>query len=237
MSFLSYNNLVQQYFIDEKLNTGKKILLPEDVLYHLIKVLRKDEKYVFRICDSLGVIYHAHLIDRQHCIIEEETGENNELDCRITCILSLIKNDKLELCIQKLTELGVSRIVLYEAQRSVVRLKEEKKLLRLSKIAREAAEKCHRNIIPEICSVSSLKKLTEYKSDVNYFCYEAEKNIADIEKAASITYVIGPEGGFTEEEFQQFSEMGFESISLGKRILRAETAAIYMTCIIAGKCQ
>ena len=237
MSFLSYNNLVQQYFIDEKLSVGMKVLLPEEVLYHLIKVLRKDDKYIFRVCDAEGTIYHAHLVDKKHCVIEEETGENNEPGCRITCILSLIKNDKLELCIQKLTELGVSRIVLYEAHRSVVRLKDEKKVLRLSKIAREAAEQSHRNIIPEICSVSSITELAAYKGAINYFCYEAEKNIAEIEKASSITYVIGPEGGFTEDECRQFEDMGFESISLGKRILRAETAAIYMTCIIVGKCQ
>lgn len=237
MSFLSYNILVQQYFIDEKLNTGMEILLPQDVLYHLVKVLRKDEKYLFRICDGEGTIFHAHLIDRQRCIIEENTEENNELDCRITCILSLIKNDKLELCVQKLTELGVSRIVLYEAQRSVVRLKEDRKMLRLSKIAREAAEQSHRNMIPEICTLNSLKEAASYMGDVNYFCYEAEKNIAEIEKARSITYVIGPEGGFTDVECRCFSDMGFESVSLGKRILRAETAAIYMTCIIAGKCQ
>ncbi len=237
MSFLSYNILVQQYFIDEKLNIGMEILLPQDVLYHLIKVLRKDETYKFRICDSAGNIFYAHLIDRQRCLIEENTEENNELDCKITCILSLIKNDKLELCVQKLTELGVSRIVFYEARRSVVRLKEDRKVLRLSKIAREAAEQSHRNMIPEICSVNSLKELASYKSDVNYFCYEVESNIADIQKADSITYVIGPEGGFTDEEYRSFTDMGFESVSLGKRILRAETAAIYMTCIIAGKCQ
>ncbi len=228
---------MQQYFIQEKLGTGMKVLLPQEILYHLIKVLRKDEKYVFRICDRDGVIYHARLIDRQHCMIEEKTEENNELECRITCILSLIKNDKLELCVQKLTELGVNRIVLYEAQRSIVRLKEEKKTIRLSKIAREAAEQSHRNYIPEICSVSSIQQLVNYKSDINYFCYEAEKEIRDIRKADSITYVIGPEGGFTAEEYHQFTDMGFESVSLGKRILRAETAAIYMTCIIASKCQ
>ena len=228
---------MQQYFIGQKLESGMKVLLSQDILYHLIKVLRKDEKYVFRICDSEGNIFFAHLIDRQHCLIEEKTGENNELGCRITCILSLIKNDKLELCVQKLTELGVSRIVLYEAQRSVVRLKEEKKVIRLSKIAREAAEQSHRNFIPEICSVSSLKELSAFKSDCNYFCYEAERNIADIERADSITYVIGPEGGFTDDEYRQFTDMNFESVSLGRRILRAETAAIYMTCIIAGKFQ
>ena len=170
-------------------------------------------------------------------MIDEYLDENNELDCDITCILSLIKSDKLELCIQKLTELGIKRIVLYDARRSVMKIRDEKKNTRLLKIAKEAAEQSHRNKIPEIIGPCKLKDLSQYKSEKNYICYEAEKNISDINKADSITYIIGPEGGFEEEEYHQICEMEFESVSLGKRILRAETAAIYTTSIIIGKCQ
>ncbi|MBR4610901.1 MAG: RNA methyltransferase, partial [Erysipelotrichaceae bacterium] len=67
--------------------------------------------------------------------------------------------------------------------------------------------------------------------------YESERNIADIPSSSSITYIIGPEGGFEDKEYEQICALGFESISLGKRILRAETAALYMTSVIVSKCQ
>lgn len=228
---------MQQYFVDINVHTGDTIVLNDDILYHLVKVLRKDSTYTFRIADAMGNIYFANLINNKECKIGEKTNENNELDCDITCILSLIKNDKFELTLQKLVELGVKRIVPYKSVRSVVKIKDNKKINRLNKIVREAAEQSHRNIIPEVCEFSDLKDLEKYKSDYNYICYESDKNIVDIKPAKSITYIIGPEGGFEDNEYKRICEMGFESISLGKRILRAETAAIYMTSIIVGKNQ
>lgn len=228
---------MQQYFVNRKVNTNDIIDLDDDILYHLVKVLRKDNKYRFRIADCNGDIYYANLISNKQCIINETTNENNELDCDITCILSLIKNDKFELTLQKLVELGVKRIVPYKSKRSVIKVKDNKKLDRLNKIVREAAEQSHRNIIPEVCEFADLKDLSKYKSELNYICYESDRNIVDLNASKSITYIIGPEGGFDDDEYNKICEMGFESISLGKRILRAETAAIYMTSIIVGKNQ
>lgn len=228
---------MQQYFVDINVKEGDIIALSDDILYHLIKVLRKDNTYKFRIADAKGSIYFAHLISNKECVINECTNENNELDCDITCILSLIKNDKFELTIQKLVELGVERIVPYQSVRSVVKVKDNKKLERIKKIVKEAAEQSHRNIIPEVCDVAKLKDLEKYKSESNYICYESERNITDINSSKSLTYIIGPEGGFENNEYKSICDMGFESVSLGKRILRAETAAIYMTSIIVGKNQ
>lgn len=228
---------MQQYFVDINVKTGDIISLDNDVLYHLVKVLRKDSSYKFRIADASHNIYFANLINNFQCKIGECTNENNELDCDITCILSLIKNDKFEITLQKLVELGVKRIVPYKSQRSVVKVKDNKKMDRLKRIVREASEQSHRNIIPEICAFADLKDLEKYKSELNYICYESERNITDIKKSKSITYIIGPEGGFEYNEYLKICDMGFESISLGKRILRAETAAMYMTSIIVGKNQ
>ena len=228
---------MQQYFVDINVHKGDIIALDENILYHLVKVLRKDSSYTFRIADATGSIYFANLINNKECKILEPTNENNELDCDITCILSLIKNDKFELTLQKLVELGVKKIVPYKAVRSVVKVKDNKKIDRLNKIVREAAEQSHRNIIPEVCDFADIKDLEKYKSELNYICYESEKNISGIPSSKSITYVIGPEGGFDESEYKKICNFGFESISLGKRILRAETAAIYMTSIIVGKNQ
>ena len=228
---------MQQYFVSETLSTGDEINLDKDILYHLVKVLRKDSSYIFRIVDQNGSIFHASLSGKDTCLIKEKIDEDNELSCDITCILSLIKSDKLELCIQKLVELGVKRIVLYDARRSVMKIKDEKKLQRLSKIALEAAEQSHRNIVPQVLMPIGIKQMKDYMSEKNYICYESERNIADIPSSSSITYIIGPEGGFEDNEYEQICALGFESISLGKRILRAETAALYMTSVIVSKCQ
>ena len=228
---------MQQYFTDKKISLNETVRLDDEDLYHLIKVLRKDSSYTFRLCDSEQNIYHCHLINGFECTVDEKLDENNELDCDITCIIALIKNDKFELCLQKLTELGVKRIVPYQSVRSVVKARDEKKVIRMRKIVKEAAEQSHRNLIPEVCEVASTNDLKNYLSEYNYICYESSKNIVDIDTGKSLTYVIGPEGGFEDREYEKICAMGFEPISLGKRILRAETAAIYMTSIIAGKCQ
>lgn len=228
---------MQQYFIDINAHENDVIALSDDILYHLVKVLRKDEKYVFRIADANGNFYYANLINNKECKIGNRIYENNELDCNITCILSLIKNDKFELCLQKLVELGIKRIVPYKASRSVIKIKNNNKIDRLNKIVKEAAEQSHRNIIPEVCNFADLKDLKTYLSDENYICYESETNISSIPKSKSITYIIGPEGGFDIDEYNKIVELGFKSVSLGKRILRAETAAIYMTSVIVSNNQ
>ena len=228
---------MQQYFVDRKLNIKDIIDLNDDILYHLIKVLRKDNTYTFRVCDSENKIYHCHLINNYQCQVDEYIDENNELDTDITCVMSLIKNDKFELCVQKLVELGVKMIVPYQARRSVIKAKDEKKVLRIKKIVREAAEQCHRNMIPEVCDVCGLKDLEKYKSDKNIICYESSDDIKDISVGKSITFIIGPEGGFEDKEYESICDMGYEPVSLGKRTLRAETAALYMCSVIVSKCQ
>lgn len=228
---------MQQYFIDYQVKENDLIILNDDILYHLKKVLRKDSSYTFRIVDSNHDIYLANLYNDTACLIKEKLNEYNELDTKITCILSLIKSDKFELTLQKLVELGVNRIVPYAAYRSVLKIKDAKKLDRFRKIILEASEQSHRNIVPELCEVAKLKDLIKYKSDDNYICYESDKDIVDIKPSKSITYIIGPEGGFEDKEYQMICDMGYESISLGKRILRAETAAMYMTSVIVSKNQ
>ena len=228
---------MQQYFVDNTLKDNDLINLRDDILYHLVKVLRQTNQE-FRLVDSTGSIFLCKLENNQARIIKC-LNENNELETDITVILALIKSDKFELTLQKLTELGVKRIVPYNAYRSVVKeTKKDKKLERYKKILMEASEQSHRNIIPEITSAIDIKDIEKYKSNINLIAYEKEdiKSKSEL-KAKSITIVIGPEGGFDKDEYNTIVSMGFNSISLGKRILRAETAAIYLTSIIVGENQ
>ncbi len=226
---------MQQFFYDEPLNTSDSYQLNSEVNYQLKKVLRVNNGYKFRLVDSNQSVFMCSYNDGM-AYIEEKLDEYNELETDITVILALIKNDKFDFAVQKLTELGVNRIVPYIARRSVVKPgKGNNKLDRIKKIAREASEQSHRNKIPEICDYATFKDLKKYKSELNLLAYEKEtKSISDLKKYKSITYIIGPEGGFEPREVEDIIECGFDSISLGKRILRAETAAIFLASVIAG---
>ena len=229
---------MQQYFINQKFDVGDNVLLDKDSLYHLKKVLRKDSSYTFRVVSNENKIFHCHLVENDNVHIDKYLDENNELDVDITCILSLIKVDKLELTIQKLVELGIKRIVLLNTNRCVAKVNDSKKIDRLNKIIKEACEQSHRNIIPELLGPINIKDLDLYKSKNNYLCYESEDSFNNVKGFdESISYIIGPEGGFEDKEVIEIINKGYKSVSLGKRILRAETAAIYMTSVIVGNCQ
>lgn len=225
---------MQQFFVNELIENNELVSLDADVLYQLKKVLRVNNGYTFRLVDNDSNIYLCNFENNQARIINKII-ENNELDTNITVILSLIKNDKMDFAIQKLCELGVKRIVPYKAYRSVVKEgKATNKIDRFKKIAKEACEQSHRNIIPEITDFINIKEIKNYMSDINVIAYENEDNIVNNFRCNSITILIGPEGGFDEKELEIIKNLGFNSISLGKRILRAETAAIYLTSLIVG---
>lgn len=225
---------MQQFFVNELIENNELVSLDADVLYQLKKVLRVNNGYTFRLVDNNSNVYLCHF-ENNHARIINKIIENNELDTNITVILSLIKNDKMDFAIQKLCELGVKRIVPYKAYRSVVKEgKATNKIDRFKKIAKEACEQSHRNIIPEITNFININEIKNYMSDINVIAYENEDNIVNNFKCNSITILIGPEGGFDEKELEIIKNLGFNSISLGKRILRAETAAIYLTSLIVG---
>ena len=156
--------------------------------------------------------------------------------------LPLTKSDKIELVIQKATEIGATKIYLYRANRSVVKLDNDafnKKLDRFNKIAKEASEQCHRLVIPEISGVLNIKDIQDHLSNLNLVAYELDAGNTssfydELDKInGSVSFIVGPEGGFEEYEIKALEDMSFKRVSLGKRILRMETAAIYGLSVIA----
>ena len=174
------------------------------------------------------------------CRVEEKKASVSEPTVRLTIYQAYPKQDKLEHIIQKTTELGAVRIVPFISSRCVARPDKasyEKKLIRLQKIAEEAAKQSGRGIIPE---VSHLMRFTEAledmkKNDLSLFCYEngGEKlsSISFTEKK-SIGVMIGSEGGFDRAEWLCAKESGAVPIWLGERILRCETCPVAVTAII-----
>ena len=232
---------MQRYFAPIK---DSKILLSEDDKHHIIHVMRMRVGDTFEVVDNL-IIYVCEItsINPFEIKIVEQRKEDVEISTKVTLFFALAKGDKIDLVIQKATELGVHRIVLFKSKRCVVNLDNKdfsKKLVRFNKIAKEASEQCHRLIVPEIEGVIELKDINKYLEEVNYLAYEKEagkttESFSLDKSIKSVSIMIGSEGGFDKEEVDYLNKVGFVNVSLGKRILRCETAAIYALSVLAFK--
>ena len=172
----------------------------------------------------------------------EQVDGSNELSTKITVAIPPLKNDKIEYLIQKLTELGVSNIVLFNSERNIAKIKKDKvdsKLNRWNKIIKEAAEQSKRNIIPYITYLDILKELVSFSENYNYKVVAYEKESVNEDNVnlkrllnsdlnnKDVIAVFGSEGGLSEQEIDNLIDGNFDVIGLGKRILRAETAPLY----------
>ena len=222
---------MQQYFVSEKLDINKTISLNEDIVFHLSKVLRNSEKE-FRLVDINGDVYLANL-NGNIATIFDKINENNELVCNTTALICLIKQDKFEMILQKLCELGINKIIPVNSAYSQDLIFTENRVTRFNKIIKEACEQSHRNFLPILENPVNFEDVIKYKSDLNIVPYEkSSSKCLDSLKSNSISFIIGPEGGFKKEEVEYLIKNNFKEISLGKRILRAETAAISMMSYI-----
>lgn len=176
--------------------------------------------------------------DTSTALIVQENYQSTELPIYIHLFQGLPKADKMELIIQKCTELGVNEITPVEMNRCVVKLEEKKKKSKTERwqsIAESAAKQSKRNIVPTVNLPLSFKNVITNKDKFDLFLvpYESEEGMKSTEKAlelikpgVKVGILIGPEGGFDDNEITIAKENGCKIISLGKRILRTETAAI-----------
>ncbi|MBO7515364.1 MAG: 16S rRNA (uracil(1498)-N(3))-methyltransferase [Lachnospiraceae bacterium] len=167
-----------------------------------------------------------------------------ELPASITLYQGLPKSEKMELIIQKAVELGAARIVPVAMKRCVVKLEAgrgDKKTARWQAIAESAAKQCGRGRIPEVSGVLSFAEAVREAGATDLFLvpYENEKGmeetrriLSQVKPGQSIAIMIGPEGGFDDEEIRQAKEAGGHSISLGRRILRTETAGMCLLSVL-----
>ena len=232
---------MQRYFA--KINQ-QDVILSQDDKHHITHVMRMRVGDRFEVVDSskLYICEISSLSPLEIKVVEEKI-EDVEIKTKITLFFALAKGDKIDLVIQKATELGVHRIVLFKSRRCVVNFDEKdfvKKLTRYQKIAKEASEQCHRLIVPEILLVNDLKSINNYLEEVNYLAYEKEAGSTSESfnlrgNIKSVSIMIGSEGGFDIDEVEYLVKIGFNKVSLGKRILRCETAAIYALSVLAYK--
>lgn len=233
---------MQQYFILENVTMDQEIHFNNEQAHHIKDVLRMKENSIVRVVNGehqaafATIFYDGKQVLGKVCELDET---NNEMKCKITLCCGLIKKEKWDTVLQKCTELGVSKIVPFESSRTVVKAKEEKsskKLERWQKIMLEASEQSKRNSVPTIMEPIAFKDIIQYSSDCNCVAYEdakiSGKKLKEVVHETSMTIVIGPEGGFSSEEVTYLMDKGYECISLGKRTLRAETAAMYVCSAI-----
>ena len=220
-------------FVNQEFFLNKKIILEKSSSHHLIKVLRKKEGDELVLFDGkgnscLGVISKIHRSEVQLDVIDIfEKSLRSGIEINLG--QSLIKNDPFNLTIQKATELGVTSFHPLITDRSELKIKMTRnRSLRWNLIARGACEQCGENWLPVIEDPVKLDRwAANVESKIKIVLYpNADNKISDFKYKDSVSLAIGPEGDFSDYEVDSLTEKGFIPVSIGKRILRAETAAI-----------
>ena len=220
-------------FVNQEFFLNKKIILEKSSSHHLIKVLRKKEGDELVLFDGkgnscLGVISKIYRSEVQLDVIDI-FKKSLRSGIEINLGQSLIKNDPFNLTIQKATELGVTSFHPLITDRSELKIKMTRnRSLRWNLIARGACEQCGENWLPIIEDPIKLDRWAENEeSKIKIVLYpNADNKISDFKYKDSVSLAIGPEGDFSDYEVDSLTEKGFIPVSIGKRILRAETAAI-----------
>lgn len=241
-----------RFFIKQSHVRSSTIILSGEEHHHLSKVARVKPKERVWLFDEYGMSYLTRVddIDKDmtHLSVLEKR-QKNEPRVKITFAQALLKAKKMELILQKSTELGVMTFIPVVAARSIVKIEEkiEKKMERWKRITLAAAKQCGRSVLPEVLTpLPLIKLLRERREEKRLFLDEkGGKCLRDIFLFASragsrnefppssVIVLNGPEGGWSDEERREMLGSGYEPINLGRQILRAETAAISSMAMMA----
>ena len=239
---------MQHFFADPSCVDGEQIRLTGSDVNHMKNVLRMKPGEEVWVSDGEGMDYFCSVEGYEEKeavlrVVKKEVSQT-ELASRLILFQGLPKGDKMEWIVQKAVELGAYSIVPFAAKRSVVKLDQKKagkKRERWQAIAKGAAEQSKRGIVPQVQDVMSFQEAMNYAKelDVVLVPYELQEGmkateavISKIEPGQSVGIFIGPEGGFDESEIEQAKEAGAIPITLGKRILRTETAGLTTLSIL-----
>ncbi|MDO5569504.1 MAG: RsmE family RNA methyltransferase [bacterium] len=231
---------MQRYFT--KICQGNSFFLSDNDIHHIKHVMR------MKVNDMIEVVHNQDLylarinsLNPFEIVKESKVISNVKDDVKIILAVGLLKEQKFNLVLQKVTELGVAEIIPLKLKRCVVKLEEkdiDKKLKRWQLICKEASEQSKRVTIPKICKPISLSELRNIEADVKIGCFVSEKKkilknvLQTSNNCDKIIIAIGVEGGFTKEEEDMLNEYGYTSVTLGDLVLRSETAVIYAMSVI-----
>ena len=234
--------MTRRRFIADEVSGGRAALLGEHA-DHLVRVLRARVGQDFDIAAG-ETVRRGRIVLIQSDRVEFELGDeevSTAAPAEITLLLAVFKFDHMEWAIEKCTELGVSRIVPLIARRTDSHLvaASAKRVERWQRIARQASEQSRRSTPPEVAAPIKLAEALNIPAASRIVLAESEEQtlLLDVVKPANaidgIVLAVGPEGGWTDDELKSFHEAGWIPASLGNTILRAETAAIAATAIVA----
>ncbi len=216
-----------------------EVVIEGEEFNHAKNVLRIEEGSEIVLLDNSGKEYSAIVAKiEKRTLLAHIIGVNDgirEAERNVILLIGALKGDKTELVVQKATELGIYKIGVFNSKYCSAFMSENK-LERLNKVSRESAKQCLRSIAPEVIYFDDLQKAlktfekVENKLFACEFISQSQQSIKHLN--GDCVLVVGSEGGFAEEEFEQATALGYKGITLGKRILRAETAAITLSSIV-----
>lgn len=218
---------MHRFFISEKLDEVRKVLLPKQIRHQIQNVLRLKRGERFVLFDGWDYDFISELENNGEANIIEKVLNRREPERKIFLFQALLKKDKMELVFQNGTEIGVFEFIPILSKRSV---KKDFNKERAKKVVIEAAEQSGRALVPAVKPVMSFKHALEFVQTERLFGVISDPNskrhISEVLKNAKTALFVGPEGGFTSEEVNEARECGFNAVNLGRLTLRAETAAI-----------
>ena len=212
---------------------GKTAELNSDNSHHLNKVLRFPVGKNITVFNGDGFDYKALVqVAKKTTSLQiiSKARNNSESKLDLTLAQGIAKGEKMDFLIQKAVELGVTRIIPMKLERCVVRLREEKvqkKIDHWQKIANHACEQSGRSVIVSVSDPVSLEGLLEEKGHNGFVLHHrAQIGLSQVQETSNATILIGPEGGLTEKEVSDSEFAGYQSVHIGKRVLRTETASL-----------
>lgn len=239
---------MQHFFVTPSQVKDSQIFVEGSDVNHMKNVLRMRIGEKVMISDGNNLKYLCEIIAYEEDLavlqMKETVEADSELPSKIYLFQGLPKQDKMELIVQKCVELGVYEVIPVATKRAVVKLDEKKakkKAERWQEISKSAAKQAGRGYIPEVKSVMSYKEALCYAQELDVLLIpyelaegmaETKKVISSISPGQSVGVFIGPEGGFEKEEVEAAMETGAKAITLGKRILRTETAGLTTLSIL-----
>lgn len=237
---------MQKYFIkpDNFYNEYREVIIDKDDSFHIVKVMRMHLGDEVLVSDNQNTyLTKIKVLDEKGVILEviKKHESNNELQVKISIAQGIIRKDKMEEVLSKITALGAYHYIPVNMERSNIKIKEEKQNRQI-KIIKEASEQAMRNRLMELSKIISFKELVKKRDNYDVCLFASTqasidnpnfKRVFKNKNIKSVLIVIGPEGGISPKEEEIMKKAGFLPISLGPRILRTELAPIYIMSAIS----
>ncbi len=238
---------MSRFYVPPTFIHASRIRVPKDESHHIIDVMRLGKGDIVSVFDGTGKFYEGKIVSTRHneviIDIEHESTQLPQPKVQISLAQAIPKKEKMEYIIEKVTELGIQKIIPFVSTRTVVRLREgrsEHRIERWRKIAVSSSKQSGRSTLPELCNIADFEKVMEYTRQYDSVimpCLSLKSTslysaLRRPVKWKRVLVITGPEGGFTDEEVNLASEHAVLLVSLGNLVLKSDTAAISTVSIL-----